>query len=66
VGLAKADHSSEDSYGLYKKDYKTEEETRAQQWAVEPLMNEWGSSYNKTVFCTIAEMKWNCTMNNNE
>jgi hypothetical protein len=28
------------SYRLYKKDYETEEEVRAQQRAVEPLMNK--------------------------
>jgi hypothetical protein len=35
-----ADHSSKESYRLGKRDYITEEEARAQQRAVEPLMNE--------------------------
>jgi hypothetical protein len=38
-GLAMADPPSLDSYRLCKKDYGTEEETRAQQRAVEPLTN---------------------------
>jgi hypothetical protein len=33
-------HSSKKSCHLCKKDYETEEEGKAQQWAVEPLMNE--------------------------
>jgi hypothetical protein len=40
AALRWADHSFKESYRLCKKDYKTEEETRAQQRAVEPLMNE--------------------------
>jgi hypothetical protein len=39
-GLARADHSPKESYRLWKKDYETEEEARAQQMAVEPLTNE--------------------------
>jgi hypothetical protein len=33
-------HSSKESYRLCKKDYETEEEARAQQRVVEPLMND--------------------------
>jgi hypothetical protein len=40
VALRRADHSSKKSYHLYKKDYETEGEARAQQRAVEPLVNE--------------------------
>jgi hypothetical protein len=36
----RADPSSKESYRLRKKDYETEEEARAQQRAVEPLMNK--------------------------
>jgi hypothetical protein len=35
-----ADPPFKESYRLSKKDYKTEEEARAQQKAVEPLLNE--------------------------
>jgi hypothetical protein len=40
IDLLRADHLSKESYRLYKEDYKTEEESRAQQRAVEPLLNE--------------------------
>jgi hypothetical protein len=40
AALRQADHSSKESYRLCKKEYGTEEEARAQQRAVEPLMNE--------------------------
>jgi hypothetical protein len=40
AALRGADRLSRESYGLCKKDYKTEEEARAQQKVVEPLMNE--------------------------
>jgi hypothetical protein len=36
----RADPQSKESYRLSKRDYETEEEARAQQRAVEPLMNE--------------------------
>jgi hypothetical protein len=43
VALRRVDQSSKDSYRLCKKDYVTEEESKAQQRAVVPLMNEWMS-----------------------
>jgi hypothetical protein len=45
-GLPWADHSSKESYRLCKRDYESKEEARAQQMAVEPLMNE-------CISCTI-------------
>jgi hypothetical protein len=38
--VCRADRSSKESYRLCKKDYETEEEAKAQQRAVEPLMDE--------------------------
>jgi hypothetical protein len=40
AALRRADHSSKESYRLFKKDYETEEEAKAQQRAVESWMNE--------------------------
>jgi hypothetical protein len=42
ASLRQADHSSKESYSLYKKDYETEEEVRAQLRTVEPMTNKKG------------------------
>jgi hypothetical protein len=47
--LRRANHSPKESYHLCKKDYGTEEEARAQQRAVEPLMND-DEEYNYEEF----------------
>jgi hypothetical protein len=39
-GLRRADPPSNESYHLRKQDYETEEKARAQQTAVESLMND--------------------------
>jgi hypothetical protein len=49
VALRRPDHSSKESYCLYKTDYETEEEAGAQQRALELLVNEW---INETLFYT--------------
>jgi hypothetical protein len=41
AALRRADHSPKESYRLCKKDYWNEEEARAQQRSVKPLMSEW-------------------------
>jgi hypothetical protein len=40
AALRRADHSSKESYRLCKNDCETDERARAQQRAVDPLMNE--------------------------
>jgi hypothetical protein len=41
--LRRVDHSSKQPYRLCKTDYETEDEARAQQRAIEPMMNRWMS-----------------------
>jgi hypothetical protein len=40
LSLRRADHTSKESYRLFKIDYENEKEARAQQKSVEPLMTE--------------------------
>jgi hypothetical protein len=40
AALQRADRSPNESYRMCKEDYETEEEARAQQRAIEPLVNE--------------------------
>jgi hypothetical protein len=40
AALQRADHSSKESYRLRKREDEIEEEARAQQTAVQPMMNE--------------------------
>jgi hypothetical protein len=49
--LRLADHSSKDCYRLCKKDYGTEEEARAQQRALEPLVNKWMNVWIRNLNC---------------
>jgi hypothetical protein len=53
--LRRAEHSSKKSYRLCKKDYETEDEARAQQTAVEPLMKEKmnESSFSTSLKCLV-------------
>jgi hypothetical protein len=50
AALRRADHSSKESYRLFKKDYGTEEKARAKRRAVEPLMNEYSQVAETTHF----------------
>jgi hypothetical protein len=44
AALRQADPPSKESYRLCKQDYETEEEVRAQQRALQPMMNEMNTS----------------------
>jgi hypothetical protein len=49
AALRRADPPSKESYRLCNKDYETEEEVRAQQMAIQPLMNEWKNEWMKYI-----------------
>jgi hypothetical protein len=52
--LRRADHSSQESYRLCKMDYEAEDETRAQQRAVESSINEWmKKSAKEPLWCIL-------------
>jgi hypothetical protein len=53
AALRRAGNSSKVSYRQCKKDYGTEEEARAQQRAIEPLMDEYISNAGITIYITI-------------
>jgi hypothetical protein len=59
LALRRADHSSKESYRLCKKDYEIEEEARAQQVTVEPLMKEMNDIYYTTVVFNIKKRESN-------
>jgi hypothetical protein len=54
AALRRADSPSKESYRLCKKDYETEEEVRAQQRAVEPLISEMNEHIHKMVVFIVA------------
>jgi hypothetical protein len=57
AALRWADPPSKESYRLYNKDYETEEEARAQQRAVDSLVDEWVNecSLIKDAVCNLVD-----------
>jgi hypothetical protein len=55
-------HSSKESYRLCNKYYEIQDEDRAQQRVVEPLMNEWTDEFGFTNHFTIQQMTQSHTM----
>jgi hypothetical protein len=61
--LRRADPSSKETYRLCKKDNETEEEARAQQRAVDPLISEMNECFHKILIFIITAVR---TSNPNE
>jgi hypothetical protein len=55
--LRRADPPSKESYRLCKKDYEIEEEARAEQRAVEPLISEMKEYFQKMVVFIVTTVR---------